>query len=354
MAEVNFDLLKELCEAPGIPGREEAVREIVRRELEPLVDEISVDAMGNLIARRNGSGDGPRVMFAAHMDEIGFIVKHIDDKGFIRLQTVGGFDPRTLPAQRCFVHTHSGEVLRGAMAFESKPIHLLTADEIKPPKVEQVFVDVGLPGETVKEKVEIGDMVTMDRTTEWIGGNVFGKAFDDRMSVFLMIEAVRALGDERTASELVLVATTQEEVGLRGARTAAFAVQPDIGIGLDITLAMDIPGASDDAAVTRLGEGVAIKVMDSSMISNHKLVQHMKQLARDNNIKHQMEVLPRGGTDGAAMQLSREGIPSITVSLPTRYVHTVNEMASTDDIQAEIDLLAAYMRHAHEGDYTLE
>lgn len=354
MAEVNFELLKELCEAPGIPGREGAVRQIVRRELESLADEISVDGMGNLIARRRGSGNGPRVMFAAHMDEIGFIVKHIDDKGFIRLQPVGGFDPRTLPAQRCHVHANSGEILPGAMAMESKPIHLLSADEIKPPKVEQIFVDVGLPGETVKDKVEIGDMVTLDRTTERIGNNLFSKAFDDRISVFVMIEAARALGNDQPASELVLVATTQEEVGLRGARTAAFAVEPDIGIGLDITLAMDIPGASDDAAVTRLGDGAAIKVMDSSMISNVKLVEHLKQLARDNDIKHQLEVLPRGGTDGAAMQLAREGIPSITISLPTRYVHTVNEMVSADDLQAEIDLLALYMRHAHEGDYRLE
>ncbi|MEZ4520566.1 MAG: M42 family metallopeptidase [Thermomicrobiales bacterium] len=351
-ADINFDLLKRLCETPGIPGREEAVRAVVREAMDEIVDEIEVDAMGNLIGRRKGNG-GPTVMFAGHMDEIGFMVKHIDDKGFLRLQPVGGFDGRVLPAQRCHVHTEAGAVLPGAMALETKPIHLLSGSDIQAPKVEQIFVDLGLSGDEVKEKVQIGDMVTMDRTVERIGDNVMGKAFDDRISIFLMLEAARLLGDEDVQSEIVLAATTQEEVGLRGARTAAYHVQPDIGVALDITLAMDIPGASPEDAVTRLGDGAAIKVFDSSHISNHKLVSHFKQLAKDNDIKYQLEILPRGGTDAGAMQLSRAGMPVITISLPTRYVHTVNEMAAVSDIQAEIDLLAAYMRNAHEGDYNL-
>lgn len=350
---INFDLLKRLCETPGIPGREDAIRAVVREEMESLVDEMEVDALGNLIGRKRGGG-GPKVMFAAHIDEIGFIVKHIDDNGFLRLQQVGGFDPRVLPAQRCYVHPRDGEPMLGVMALESKPIHLLAGDEMKAPKVDQIFVDVGLTGDEVKERVEIGDMITMDRTVERVGNNVIGKAFDDRISVFLMLEAARALGEEAPQAEIILAATTQEEVGLRGARTAAYHLEPDIGVALDITLAMDIPGAAPQDAVTRLGEGVAIKVMDSSHISNDKLVQHFKQLARDNDIAYQMEVLPRGGTDAGAMQLSRGGMPAITISLPTRYVHTVNEMASVTDIQAEIDLLAAYMRSAHEGNYSFE
>ncbi|MEZ4572636.1 MAG: M28 family peptidase [Thermomicrobiales bacterium] len=278
-ADINFDLLKRLCETPGIPGREEAVRAVVREAMDEIVDEIEVDAMGNLIGRRKGNG-GPTVMFAGHMDEIGFMVKHIDDKGFLRLQPVGGFDGRVLPAQRCHVHTEAGAVLPGAMALETKPIHLLSGSDIQAPKVEQIFVDLGLSGDEVKEKVQIGDMVTMDRTVERIGDNVMGKAFDDRISIFLMLEAARLLGDEDVQSEIVLAATTQEEVGLRGARTAAYHVQPDIGVALDITLAMDIPGASPEDAVTRLGDGAAIKVFDSSHISNHKLVSHFKRSRR--------------------------------------------------------------------------
>lgn len=352
--EINFELLKELCETPGIPGREGAVRAVVRREMESLGCDLEVDALGNLIGRRKGSGDGPTVMFAAHMDEIGFVVKHIDDNGFLRLQPAGGFDARVLVAQRCFVHPHEGDPLRGAMMLESKPIHLMAGEEPKAPKVDQIFVDLGLPGDEVKERVEVGDMVTLDRTVEYAGNNVIGKAFDDRISVFMMIEATRALGDEKTAADLVLVATTQEEVGLRGARTAAYGIEPDIGVALDITLALDVPGAAPQDSVSRLNDGVAIKVMDSSHISNYKLVQHFKELARSNDIPFQLEVLPRGGTDAGAMQLSKSGMPAITISLPTRYVHTVNEMASTDDIQAEINLLAAYMRHAQEGNYSFE
>lgn len=348
--DINFDLLKRLCETPGIPGREEALGTVVRAELEGLVDSVSTDRLGNVIGVRTGTG-GPRVMFAAHMDEIGFIVKHIDDAGFLRIHPLGGFDARVLPAQRVTVHSHTGQLLPGGLALESKPIHLLGADEAKPPKVETLFVDVGLPVNEVRELVEVGDMVTLEGSVERVGQNVMGKSFDDRISIFLMLEALRALGTERVPAEIVAAATSQEEVGLRGARTAAYHVEPQVGVALDITLAMDIPGASPQDAVTRLGEGIAIKIMDSSHISDHRLVQHFRALASQYDIPYQLEILPRGGTDAGAMQLSRGGVVAITISLPTRYVHTVNETSAISDIQAGIALLAAYMRHAHEGDY---
>ncbi|CAN5532489.1 MAG: M42 family metallopeptidase [Chloroflexota bacterium] len=346
----DFDLLKTLCELPGIGGREDAVRAFVRERMSTLCDETSVDRLGNVVGIKRGSG-GPTVMLAAHMDEIGFLVKHIDDKGFLRLQPVGGFDPRVLPAQRVIVHGFKGDALRGVMATQSKPIHLLAGAELSAPKLDEVFVDIGLSGDEVKEKVEIGDMVVMDRTVERVGNNVIGKAFDDRLCVFAMLEALKALGDRQPNATIVAVATVQEEVGLRGARTSAFNVDPDIGVALDVTLAMDIPGGSEQDTVSKLGEGAAIKIMDSSHISNHKLVQHFRQLARENDIPHQMEVLPRGGTDAGAMVINRGGAPVITLSFPTRYIHTVNEMCAVSDIQAGINLLAAYLEHAHEGDY---
>lgn len=347
--DINFELLKKICELPGIPGREDAVRDLVLAEMGPLVDDISVDALGNVVGVRKGDG-GPRVMVAAHMDEIGFLVKHIDDKGYIRVHPVGGFDPRVLPAQRVFVHGFAGETLRGALAVAAKPIHLLDPSDIKPPKIEDLFVDVGLSADDVKAKVEVGDMITLEGPVERIGANVFGKSFDDKICVFQMIEALRALKG-RTTSEIVAVATTQEEVGLRGAQTSAFHVEPDIAVALDITLAMDIPGSAEQDAVSRLGGGCAIKIMDSSTISNHKLVQHMREVARAAGIKHQLEILPRGGTDAGAMQRSRGGVPAITLSIPTRYVHTVNEMCNVADIQASVDLLARYLERAHEGNY---
>ncbi len=348
--EFNYDLIKRICEAPGIPGREDAVRPIVIEALQPLVDDISVDALGNVIARKNGKG-GPRVMIAAHMDEIGFIVRSIDDNGFIRLQNVGGFDARVLPSQRVLVHTREGDVLRGALQLATKPTHILSPDEVKPPKVTDLYVDLGMKADAVKATVEIGDMVTFDRTLERVGDTVMSKSLDDRASVFIMIEALRVLGEHQ--AEIVAVATTQEEVGLRGARTAAFGVDPDIGVALDVTIAGDIPGFDASERVSKLGDGPAIKIFDSSHIPNHKLIRHFRDVAGKSNIQYQLEVLSRGGTDAGAMQLSRAGMPAITISLPTRYVHTVNEMANIQDIQNEITLLARYLEDAHNGDYRL-
>ncbi len=352
---IDYDLLKRLSETPGVPSREEQIRAVVLEAMRPLVDEVQVDAMGNALGRRRGRGSGPRrVMIAAHMDEIGFLVRHVDKNGFLRLQPVGGFDPKTLVAQRVQVHTTGGSVLRGVlMPSGGKPPHLMQpGEQPKPPRVEDFFVDVGLPGEQAKETVEIGDMVTLDRTCERVGGNVVGKCMDDRAGVFVMLEALRALRDHDV--EVVGVATVQEEVGLRGASTAAFGVEPDVGIALDVTLAMDIPGGADHERVTELGKGVGIKVMDSSSISDPRLVRHFRDLAREENIPFQMEVLPRGGTDAGAMQRSRTGLPVITLSIPARYVHTPNEMVSETDVEAAVRLLARYLEAAHTFDYAFE
>jgi len=232
----------------------------------------------------------------------------------------------------------------------AKPIHLLTPEELnKPPKIEEFFVDLGLPAEQVKAQVEIGDMVTMARTTERVGDMVVSKALDDRLSVFLMIEALRAVGPH--SAEIVAVATAQEEVGLRGAMTAAYALRPDIGIALDVTLANDFPGVADYDQVTKLGDGCALKIMDSFSLSHPKLVRHFRDLAEKNGIPYQLEILARGGTDAGAIQRSRAGVPSFTLSTPTRYIHTVNEMAHTADIEGAIALLARYLEDAGTGNY---
>ena len=348
---INFDLLKKLCETPGVSSREDLVRDLVIEELRPLTDEIRVDTLGNVIAVKHGkSGTGPRVMLAAHTDEIGFLVKFIDDKGFLRLQPVGGWDPRTMVAQRVHVHGYAGQTLLGTLMPAAKPIHLLTAEEMgKPLKIEEFFVDLGLPGDEVKKLVEMGDMVTMARTTEMIGNNIVSKCLDDRLSVFVMIEALRAVGEHD--AEIIAVATTQEEVGLRGATTAAYALEPQIGIALDVTLANDFPGTADQDQITRLGEGAALKIMDGSTLSHPKLLRHFRDLAEKHGIKHQLEILSRGGTDAGAIQRSRAGVPTFTLSLPTRYIHTVNETASIADIEATTALLARYLEDAHNGQY---
>ena len=348
---MNFDLLKELCEAPGISGREDRLRAIVRRELKPLAKTIEVDVMGNMISHLPGKGKR-KVMIAAHMDEIGFMVKFIDAKGFLRIQPLGGFDPRQLFAQRVLVHTRAGEVLRGVLSYTSKPIHMQTPEEGKDqPKVENFFVDLGMKATAVQKQVDIGDMVTMDRTMELCGDCVIGKSIDNRVGLFVMIEALRSLGSH--AADIYAVATVQEEIGLRGATTAAYALNPDVGVALDTTLANDYPGPSEADAVTRLGEGVAIKIMDASLVCHPRLVDHFRDIAVKHRIPHQMEILPRGGTDGGALQRARGGSISMTLSIPTRYIHTVNEMSSCRDIEAAIELLAAYLREAHARDYQL-
>jgi putative aminopeptidase FrvX len=345
---MNLDLLKRLSEAPGIAGREDQVREIVIGELRSLVDELRVDVMGNVIGVRRGNG-GPRVMVAAHMDEIGFFVKYIDDKGFLRLQPVGGFDARVLVAQRVVVHGFAGEPLRGVVQPAAKPIHILDPSEIKPAKIEELFVDLGLAADAVRARVEVGDMVTLDRTLETVGDCVIGKALDDRAGVYVMIEALRAAA--RGTAEIVVVATCQEEVGLRGAQTAAFDIEPTISVALDLTLAGDFPGGPPDQSVTELGRGVAIKVMDSSMISDPRVLRHVRDLADANGIPYQLEILPRGGTDAGAMQRSRGGSPAITFSIPARYVHTVNEMVNSGDLGHCVALLARYLEDAGSRDY---
>ena len=352
---MNFDLLKRLCETPGVSGNESSVRKLVAAELSPFMDAVSVDVMGNLIGVKQGVLGAPRVMIASHLDEIGFRVRFIDDSGFLRVSPIGGWDPRTMVAQRVLVHGFAGESLHGALMPAGKPIHLLTADEAgKSPKMEEFFIDLGLSGEKVKSLVEIGDTVTMDRACERVGDTVVSKSLDNRLSVFVLIEALRKLQGQSVSATILAVATVQEEVGVRGAITAAYALQPDIGLALDVTLALDIPGASETERVTQLGKGTAIKISDSSLICHPKLVRHFRTIAEARSIPYQLEILPAGGTDGGAIQRSRGGVPSFTLSTPTRYIHTVNETAHVNDIQASIDLLSAYLEEAHTGEYGYE
>src|SRR5918997_2765934 len=236
---LNEALLRRLIETPGVPGREEQQREIAREELGSLTDEVRTDALGSVIGTKRGRDEGVRVMVAAHTDEIGSLVKHIDDKGFLRLQTLGGHDPANMVSQRVLVTTTGGETLLGALQPSRKPPHLSHGEEQKPPKAEEFYVDLGMDAETVKEKVRVGDFVVMDRTLEKVGDNYVGKAMDDRIGVFVMYEALRAIGDHQAT--IFAAATSQEEVGVRGAAASGSALEPTAVVALDVTLAMDVP-----------------------------------------------------------------------------------------------------------------
>jgi putative aminopeptidase FrvX len=347
---INEALLRRLIETPGVPGREEQQREIAREELGALTDEVRTDALGSVIGTKRGRDD-VRVMVAAHTDEIGFLVKHIDDKGFLRLQTLGGHDPANMVSQRVVVTTADGEALRGMLQPQRKPPHIAGDEANKVPKVDEFFVDLGMPVDEVKEKVRVGDYAVMDRTLEKVGSNFVGKAMDDRVGVFVMYEALRALGDHEAT--VYAAATSQEEVGLRGAAASGSALEPTVVVALDVTLAMDIPGGGNENEISSLGKGVALKIMDGYSISHPKLVEHFRTIAEREGITHQMEILPFGGTDAGGVQRLHGGIPAITVSIPCRYVHTPNEMVNAADVQAATTLLARYLEEAHTGDYAL-
>ncbi|MCB9186300.1 MAG: M42 family metallopeptidase [Flavobacteriales bacterium] len=331
---INVQLLAEICEVAGAPGYEKRIRDIVLREVTPLVDEVKVDNMGNVTAIKKGKKD-KKVMIGAHMDEISFIVTHIEDGGFLRFHTLGGFDPKTLTAQRVIVHGKKD--LIGVMG--SKPIHVMTPEErTKLPKTTDFFIDMGMSKEEVSKYVSVGDVVTRERKLIEMGNCVNCKSIDNRVSVFILIEALRTLGD--VPYDVYGVFTVQEEIGIRGAQVSALQHQPDFGFGLDTTIAYDVPGAQAHEKITELGKGTAIKIMDASTVCDYRMVEYMKKTADKHKIEWQPEVLTAGGTDTAAIQrYSAGGAISGAISIPTRHIHQVIEMADKGDIEKSILLL---------------
>jgi putative aminopeptidase FrvX len=335
---LNLPLLKAICEAPGVSGFERRIRDLVLREVRPLADEVSVDNMGNVIAVMKGK-QPKRVMVAAHIDEIGFIVNHIDEKGFLRFLPLGGFDPKTLTAQRVIVHGRKD--LIGVLGC--KPIHIMKPEERKQVvPLSEYFVDLGLPREEVEKLVSVGDPITREREMIEIGNCVTSKSLDNRISVFILIETMRRLKEQPLPYDLYATFTVQEEVGLRGAMGSVGHIDPDFGFGLDVTIAYDVPGSSAHEAVTNLGEGAAIKVLDGSVISDYRMVNYLKELAKREGIKTQLELLPAGGTDTAAVQrYGQKGAVAGAISIPLRNMHQSTEMAHQEDVANCIELLTA-------------
>ena len=347
--EFNFDLLRELTEARGVPGYEDEVRDVVCREFADRVDCVRTDAMGNVVGTIEGSGDYS-VAVAAHMDEIGFMVRHISEDGFVQVDALGGFDPRVLRAQR--VTVHGEEDITGVIG--SVPPHTLTDEQRETDEtVSDVYIDVGRSAEAVEELVSVGDLVTLDQTTTRMGDRVTGKALDDRVCLFAMLAAADRVSDPGVT--IHFAATVQEEVGLRGAQALGVDIDPDLAIALDVTVANDVPQIGEEAdAVTRLGDGTAIKLKDSSVITSPKVHGRLTDVAESAGVEHQHEVLPAGGTDTAGFQNTHGAKPVGAISIPTRYLHTVTETADGDDIAATIELLTAFLEsETGDHDYTL-
>jgi len=317
------ELIKQLVETYGPSGAEDQIRDIIRAEVEPLVDEVRVDALGSLIAHKQG--DGQRVLLDAHMDEIGVMLTYIDEKGFARFTPIGGVSPLTCIGSR--VAFEDG--LIGVIGLEQK-----RDDPNKVPKLEQLYIDVGATGRDDCQ-VQVGDPAVFVRPFTTRGTRLVSKAMDDRIGCAVLIEMLRRL--EETPHDLYVVFAVQEEVGLRGARTSAYGIEPDIGIAVDVTGTGDTPESRPMAV--KLGEGPAVKVRDSGMIAHPKVRRLLVERAEEAGIPYQLEVLERGTTDAAVVQLTRSGVPAGCLSIPCRYVHSPSEMVDESDVEYSVQLL---------------
>ena len=325
-------LIKQLTETFGPSGYEENVRKLVRKEVRPYADDIKVDALGNLIIRKKPTKQSKitkKIMIAAHMDEIGIIASHVDDNGFVRFAPLGGVFRRYVLGGR--VRFLNGT--QGVIGFE-RPANI---NEI--PTLDKFYIDVGA---TSKKDcpVKVGDVAAFDRPFTEMGKRLVAKSMDNRVGVLVAIETLRAL--KSTPHDVYFVFTAQEEVGVRGATTSAYGVDPDIGIAVDVTSAADTPKAIKTEMV--LGEGPCIKIKDVGMISDPRIVQWMIGTAEKNRIPYQRDVSLSGGTDARAMQLTRAGVPAGCISIPVRYVHSPSEMIDFSDVQNSVKLLTSLLR----------
>ncbi len=324
------ELIKKLTETYGPSGREEKIREVIRAEIEGLADEIRVDALGNLIALKRGKGGGKKVMLAAHMDEIGIIVTHVDEKGFLRFAPVGGVRPLTLLGGR--VSFADGTI--GTIGMEKRE----PEEEKKIPSIDKLYLDVGAVDKD-SVPVEVGDIACFQRPFVAQGDRIIAKALDDRAGCAVLIQVMRELRE--TPHDVYFVFSVQEEVGLRGAITSTYGIQPDLGLSVDVTRTGDTPEAHTMAV--SLGKGPAIKVKDRGMLAHPGVKNLLVRTAEELGIPYQLEVLERGTTDAMVIQVSREGVPAGCVSIPCRYIHTPSEMVDYNDMANAVKLLVALL-----------
>ena len=304
--------------------------------------------MGNVIALKKGRSNAKKVMIGAHMDEIGFIVTHVDANGFVKFHPLGGFDPKTLTSQRVIIHGKKDII--GVMG--SKPVHVMTPEEKnKVPKITDYYIDLGISKKEVDKIVSVGDSITRQRELIEMGDCVNCKSLDNRIAVFILMEVLANM--EKPAYDTYAVFTVQEEVGIRGAHVATLKVQPDFGFGLDTTIAYDVPGAAEHEKITSLGEGVAIKIMDASTICDTRMVSFMQEQATNNKIKWQNEILTAGGTDTASIQrMTPGGSIAGAFSIPTRHIHQVIEMVHKADVKNCIDLMDICLSNLDKSDWS--
>lgn len=337
------NILKEMSMLNGVPGNERQVRNYMKEKMDGLA-EISYDNLGSIIGTKVGNEDGPKIMVAGHMDEVGFLVTTITDQGYVKFTPAGGWWGQVMLAQQLDITTSTGEVVRGVIG--AKAPHILTPEERnKPVDMKAMFLDIGVKNKEEAEKLGIkpGDMITPYIEFKKLANKKYllGKAWDNRVGCAAVIDVLKNLEDKKHDNVYYAVGTVQEEVGLRGAKTASHKINPDIGIALDTTIAYDFPGGSKE---TVLGEGVGVMFKDGSMVGHKGLRDHVLALCEKHDIKYQLTYLERGGTDGGAMHLACDGAPSIALCLPVRYLHSHTSIVHKDDYDAMVKLVTVLVQ----------
>ncbi|MBO8156418.1 MAG: M42 family metallopeptidase [Bacillaceae bacterium] len=342
----TLTMLKELTDAKAIPGNEKEAREVMKKHISPYADEVYTDHLGSLIAKKTGDEQGPKIMVAGHLDEIGLMVTRIDDKGFVYFQTVGGWWNQVMLAQRVTIMTRKGDVTG---IIGSKPPHIISAEARKKPvEIKDMFIDIGASSKEEAEDfgVRPGDSIVpyFDFTVMKNEKLLLAKAWDNRIGCAIAIEVLKRLKDEKHPNIVYGVGTVQEEVGLRGARTSAHAIQPDIGFAVDTGIAGDTPGITEKEATSKMGKGPQIILYDASMVSHKGLRDFVVDTADEQDIPYQFDAIAGGGTDSGAIHLTANGVPALSITIATRYIHTHAAMIHRDDFENAVKLIVEVIK----------
>lgn len=346
----TLQMLKDLTDAKGIPGNEREPREVMKKYITAYADEVTTDGLGSLIAKKTGKEGGPKIMVAGHLDEVGFMVTQIDDKGFLRFQTVGGWWSQVMLAQRVTITTKKGDVTG---VIGSKPPHILPPEmRKKPVDIKDMFIDIGASSreEAMEFGVLPGDQIVpyFEFTVMNNEKMLLAKAWDNRIGCAIAIDVLKGLKEAEHPNVVYGVGTIQEEVGLRGARTSAHAIQPDIGFGVDVGIAGDTPGISEKEASSKMGEGPQIILYDASMVSHKGLRDFVVGVADELSIPYQFDAIAGGGTDSGAIHMTANGVPALSITIATRYIHSHAAMLHRDDYENAVKLIIEVIKRLDE------
>lgn len=354
MMDETLKMLKELTEAKGTSGFEHEVRDVMKRYIAPYADEMTTDRLGSLIAKQNGTDEaGPKIMVAGHLDEVGFMVTQVDDQGFVRFQTVGGWWEQVMLAQRVTIVTEKGDVVG---VIGSKPPHILTPESRKKPTdIKDMYIDIAASSKEEAYEWGVKPGCQIVPYSEFTVMNnekmLMCKAFDNRIGCAIAIEVLKQLKDVPHANTVYGVGTVQEEVGLRGAKTAAYAIQPDIGFAVDTGIPGDTPGVTAKDALSKLGEGPQIIIYDASMVPHTGLRDFVLQVADEEGIPYQLDSVARGGTDSGSIHLTANGVPALSITIATRYLHTHTTMIHRDDFEHAVKLVVEVIKRLDRQTY---